>query len=139
MSFSNSDDIIDSRDIIARIEELESERETLQDEVDTAEEEDKEAAEEALKEWDESEEATELKALQSLAEDAEGYCPDWGDGATLIRESYFEEYCQELLSDIGDLPRNIPHYIVIDWEATADNIKMDYTEVDFDGVSYFVR
>jgi hypothetical protein len=43
------------------------------------------------------------------------------------------------LEDVGDLPRGIPSYIVIDWAATADNLKVDYTEVDFDGVTYLVR
>ncbi len=45
----------------------------------------------------------------------------------------------EMLSDIGDLPRDIPHYIVIDEDATARNIQQDYTSVDFDGATYWVR
>jgi hypothetical protein len=28
---------------------------------------------------------------------------------------------------------------VIDWEATARNIAVDYTEVDFGGVTYYIR
>lgn len=46
---------------------------------------------------------------------------------------------QELLEDIGDIPRDMPHYLVIDWEATARNIAVDYTQVDFDGVTYYIR
>lgn len=140
MSVDNSDNVIDSRDVIERISELESERDELQDAVDSADDEkEKETAQEALDEWDCSDEGLEFKALQSFAEDASGYCSDWIHGASLIRESYFTEYTQELLSDIGDLPRDLPSYIVIDWEATADNIKADYTEVDFDGVAYLMR
>ena len=45
----------------------------------------------------------------------------------------------ELLSDIGDLPAEIPHYIVINREATARNIRMDYSSVDYDGVTYWYR
>lgn len=85
------------------------------------------------------EKIAELAALKSLAEQAEGYAADWHHGETLIRESYFTEYAQELCEDIGDLPKDLPHYIVIDWEATADNLKFDYTEVNFDGVAYLVR
>jgi hypothetical protein len=81
----------------------------------------------------------ELAALESLAEEAEGYADDWKYGAALIRESYWVEYVQELLEDIGDLPKDLPHYIEIDWEKTARNIQVDYTSVDFDGVTYWVR
>jgi len=125
-TLDNGQDVIDSRDVIARIEELTDERDALDGDEDK------------LAEFDESDEGEELKALKSLAEDAEGYAPDWNYGAALIRESYFVEYCQELLEDIGDLPKNLPHYIAIDWEKTAENIKVDYTEVDFDGVTYLV-
>ncbi len=86
-----------------------------------------------------ADEREEMAALKTLAEEAQGYAPDWQYGETMIRESYFVEYCQELLEDIGDLPKDLPHYIEIDWEKTARNIRMDYTEVDFDGVAYLIR
>ena len=154
---SNSDDVIDSRDIIARIDELQAERDALSDARDEAKEtlddfsdaidmEEREAqqeklsdAETALTDWDESDEGRELKALTALQEEAEGYASDWRWGAALIAEHYFPDYCQELCEDIGDLPKDLPHYIVIDWERTAENIKADYTEVDFDGTTYLIR
>jgi hypothetical protein len=182
---SNSDDVLDSRDVIARIEELESELESahesdvisrievLEEELKTtheAELEDAEGVEGVLVEadfdkWLQSSDnpdaielnelkavadfdtwleqadgdAEELKALKEFAEEAEGCAEDWQHGATLIRESYFEEYCEELCKDIGDLPKDIPSYIVIDWDATAHNLRVDYTEVDYDGVAYLVR
>jgi len=152
---TNSDDVIDSRDIIERLEELESERQDLadaisaaQDELDTAEDDTPEIrtlletgvayAETALNDWD-NDNANELKALQALAKEGEECGDDWTCGSTLIRESYFTDYCKDLVSDIGDLPDDLPSYIVIDWEATANNLKVDYTEIDFDGVTYLVR
>jgi antirestriction protein len=142
MTISNTDDVIDSRDVIARIEELEGERGALVSDLEEADEtniiESEHAAKIAITAWDEENEA-ELKALEALAEEAEGYAPDWRYGAALVRDSYFEDYARELLEDCGDIPRNLPHYIEIDWEATARNIRADYTEVDFDGVSYWVR
>lgn len=126
---SNSDDIIDSRDVIARIEELE----TLKLDWEAAKEQktfDVEFSEE---------DADELKVLLALQEEAKGYAPDWRHGATLIRDSYFVDYCEELLKDIGDLPKDIPGYIEIDWKKTADNIKVDYTSVEFGDVTYWVR
>jgi hypothetical protein len=135
---NNSDDVIDSRDVIARIEELESDLETERELLaDHPAEPDTPAREFRLSNIAEYE--AELTALKALQAEAEGYCPDWTYGATLIRDSYFTEYARELVSDIGDLPKEIPHYIEIDWEATARNIRMDYTAVEFDGVTYWVR
>lgn len=122
---SNTDDLIDSRDIIERIEELRYAIETAESDEQTAGTVDDEKAE--------------LEALESLQNDTEGYADDWAHGATLIRDSYFTEYAEELCKDIGDLPDKIPGYIVIDWEETAENIRQDYTSVEFDGVTYWVR
>jgi hypothetical protein len=141
-------DILDSRDIIARIEELESELEVHHEEATEANETNLD-----FEEWlqavrkDQSpahaheywEEVVELQTLRTLADEAEGYCEDWKYGAALIRDSYFTDYAQELLQDCDELPKDIPHYIVIDWEATARNIQQDYTSVEFDGVTYWVR
>jgi hypothetical protein len=164
---TNTDDIIDSRDVIERIEELTEERDALVDALGEAKDEHDsalcdlvgaklrkkakakahaaktlialEAARAALEAFDNSDEGAELTALTKLANEAEGYAADWKRGECLIRESYFTKYCQQLLEDCGDLPKDIPHYIVIDWDATARNLKVDYTEVDFDGVTYLIR
>jgi hypothetical protein len=118
---SNSDDVIDSRDVIARIEELED------------------IANPELGSGLTDEEKEELTSLKALAEEAEGYAPDWHYGETLIRDSYFTEYAREMLEDCGEIPKNLPHYIEIDWDATTRNIRVDYTSVDFDGVTYWIR
>ena len=153
---TNSADVIDSRDVIARIEELEGEREALAEAAKEAETElqDHPSGEEealrsviaeriaALTEWDESEEAAELKALKALAEEAEGYVPDWRHGAPLIRHSYFQAYAEELAEDIGAVDAKLAGgwpYGCIDWEKAADELKQDYTAVDFDGVEYWAR
>ncbi len=122
----NGQDIIDSRDIIARIEELES----LIEENNELADEDKE---------DLTDETEELEKLKALADEGANCAGDWEYGAALIRESYWVDYVQDLLADIGDLPRDLPHYIVIDWEQTAENIRADYSTVTFDGVAYYVR
>jgi hypothetical protein len=82
----------------------------------------------------------ELCALKALAAEAEGYSPDWSYGATLIRYSYFKTYAQEFADDIGAInsdatwPNNC-----IDWDRATRELQMDYTQVDFDGVTYWVR
>jgi len=202
---SKFDDVIDSRDVIARIEELEGNRkpwganwnmpgympdneaaffETWEDARDYLAEQMAEHAEEeatALGEADETadakpetppslegyadgsaiteyfgkyawevfaaetdgldpEEAEELAALKALVEQASGYAADWEHGETLIRDSYFETYAQELAEDIGAInseatwPNNC-----IDWEQAARELRMDYTSVSFDGVDYWIR
>lgn len=154
---SPGEKIIDSRDIIARMEELQSEREALAEDVQTAEEtlsdmddetpsHERASAEETLSqarqelvEWDE-ENGDELKTLQECNEEGEGY-GDWSHGETMIHEDYREDYVQEWLSDCGDMPRDgFPSWIEIDWKATADNFfRYDYHEIQFGGETYYIR
>src|SRR6266404_4049110 len=96
---SNHDDIIDSRDVIARIAELEAELEAAYEEY------------------------------------CDGTKEAGGEPLTQNQWMEMEDFCK----DIGDLPREIPAYMVIDWEATAENLKTDYTSVEFDGITYWVR
>jgi hypothetical protein len=90
------------------------------------------------------EEQEELQTIEALLESLKGCGGDeqWEGAwypATLIRDDYFVTYARELVSDIGDIPRDIPSYIEIDWEATAKNIRMDYSSVEIDGVTYWYR
>lgn len=124
----NTEDLIDSRDVIARIEELQSERDDYEPDDETA----------ATWEDENPDEAEELKTLEALAEKGESYASDWIHGATLINESYFTEYAEDLIKDCYSL-KDIPPFMVIDWEETADNIKVDYSEVDFDGTTFYIR
>ena len=113
---SNSDDVIDSRDVIERIEELEG--------IDSR---------------DETEEA-ELTALRTLQGEAESYVADRKDGEVLIRDSYFKAYAMELADDIGAVPDNAQWPCTcIDWDQAARELQMDYTAVEYDGVTYWMR
>lgn len=108
-------DMIDSREIKERIETLED-LENLTD--------------------DEREELVELKRINT---EGENVAADWHYGEQLIRGTYFVEYVQELCADIGGVPLDIPCYIEIDWDATAENIKMDYSEIEINGMIYYIR
>lgn len=128
MDFTGQD-IIDVRDLIARFEELES----LKDNAGGT-----------FNEPYTAEDAEELKALQALLSDLKGNGGDeqWrGDWypLSLIREGYFVAYTEELVKDTEGLPRDFPSYIVVDWEATAENVKADYSTVEFDGQTYYYR
>jgi hypothetical protein len=81
---SKYDDVIDSRDIIERIEELQGERDNLADTLDDALEsytlDDADeiiGAYDELTEWADSEEAKELAILEALHDECEGYASDW--------------------------------------------------------------
>ena len=128
-SISNSDDVIDSRDVTARIEEL-------RDEIESAEVPDNEIGgpNDTM-----AEEREELAQLEALAEEANG-CADWQYGEALIRDSYFQTYTMELADDIGAIPKDAQWPCTcIDWEKATRELKYDYTAVDFAGVTYWIR
>lgn len=137
---NNSDDVIDIRDVIARFEELESEREDLESVIADDESDD---AQTALTNWDD-EHFGELELLRGLLKDLESYGGDeeWRGNSyplQLIHPDYFTKYVRELLVDCGDIPADLPDYVEIDWDATADNVRVNYSIVDVDGVEYFYR
>jgi hypothetical protein len=97
--------------------------------------------------FDSEAECREWCALRDLIAEASGYAADWEYGETLIRDSYFKEYAQELAEDCAPFPAkskesellNSWPYRCIDWDQAARELQMDYTAVDFDGVTYWVR
>lgn len=132
----NTDDLIDSRDVIARIEELESERDSFVIGHPNGEE------EPAPDQWAEEnpDEAEELDTLYALAKQGEDYAPDWSYGETMIHDDYFEAYAEQLAEDIGAIDRDAKWPLThIDWTAAADDLKQDYTSIDFDGQTYWIR
>lgn len=157
LSELTSQDIIDSRDIIARFEELQEEKEALEEAINEAkealqdkEDEEDEDQEEALEELSEAvqvaekelsdwleENKEELEDLERVNDECSGY-GDWDHGETLISEDYFPQYAEELANDTGAVGGN-SNWIVIDWDATADNLKADYTTVDINGKTYYYR
>lgn len=137
---TNTDDIIDSRDVIARIQSLERDLENAYEYGNEPEFEDwlLSQAKDANGEF--NAEAAELLALRKLQREAEDYAPDWHYGATLIRDTYFEDHAREFAEEVGAVSSDDPwptnH---IDWKAAAEELKEGFTSVDFDGVTYWVR
>lgn len=129
-AISNSDDVIDVRDIIARVEELEPIAMTVAGEGD-----------DALTEGETEELATLQAFLADLA--GNGGDEDWrGDWypVTLVRDSYFKDYAQELAEECGMIPDdNRWPCTCIDWDKAARELRMDYTSAEFEGVTYWYR
>lgn len=151
---TNMDDAVDSRDILARISELEQEKETLRDklleagvelaglDVDLASALSAlELAQDRLAEWDNGGDGAELLTLQAVIEEAEGYSGDSAkDGIFFIRDSHFTEYARQLADDMGQLKQDLNWpYNCIDWEEAASQLQQDYTSVTWDGVDYWFR
>jgi hypothetical protein len=88
---------------------------------------------------DQHEIAEEFIRLREFDSQGSDYAPDWRYGETIISEDYFTEYAEEMVKDCGDMPQETPGYIAIDWEKTAENIKVDYTEIEYGGTTYLVR
>ena len=49
------------------------------------------------------------------------------------------DYTHELCEERGSVPKDFPRWIEIDWDATARNVRMDYTLTEIDGVTYLYR
>ena len=140
MHMTNNDDVIDSREIIERIAELQA---MNGDDYGPEGLEDTETVlESSLLDDDERDE---LSALEALASCASEYVEDWEDGATLIRDSYFEDYAREYAEECGYMEtargqRGISWpFTCIDWEQAARELQSDYTSLEFAGVTYWAR
>lgn len=126
---NSSDDTIDIRDAIERFEELD-------DALDIDASEVMPGTSGELQEM--REEHSKLKKLLEELEgngDDEEWRGDWYP-VTLIHESYFEQYMDEMIADCYELPE-LPSFMTITLNYEA--LKMDYSDVEIDGVTYFYR
>ena len=141
-TINNLQDVLDSRNIIERLEELQETRDALLEQFEGM----PENAGVDFGNWVRnqvgfsSEEYDELLALETLCEDGEGATSDGIHGAQLIRDSYFETHAQEVAEECGMIDKNAtwPN-TCIDWEKAASELQWDYTSVEFGNVTYWVR
>ncbi len=122
-------DIIDVRDIIARVEEL-------QDAL---------GGEDYHTDSELNDAQNDLNALTAILEELKDLGGDeqWEGHwypVTLIRDSHFRTYAEELADDIDAVPKNAQWPLnCIDWEQAARELQWDYSAVDIDGVTYWYR
>ena len=137
-------DCIDTRDLIEKRDELKQQildsfLETFEHYEDQTDDfEDILFEEEEIQSWKEDWE-DELKEIEEIDSIEDELGSEFDYGVTLVHEDYWEEYVEELLIEIGYLPIDFPSWIEIDWEATANNVKQDYTEVEYQGETYYGR
>lgn len=127
---SNNSDLLDTRDIIERIEWLESSEAKDADEYQTKE----------IEEF-----AEELTTLMAFMDEMKGMGGDeqWrGDWypITLVHDSYFEDFArdeaEQLVQGFNDMQWP---FTCIDWAEAAEALQQDYSEFDFDGQTYWGR
>jgi antirestriction protein len=138
-------DVIDSRDLLAELRDL------LEDSFydydnDPADAHREEGYEDLAGVWDAltPEDRERVQAIRGLLDELPESTVDsatgnsWG--STLIHENYFEQHARELADDIGAIDRNATWPTqYIDWSAAADALKVDYSEIEWEGETYYVR
>jgi uncharacterized protein (UPF0335 family) len=139
-------DILNVSDLTDRVDELEAEREALRAEFDDMPENngvdfDAWVCNQTTFSREDQDELDELVAL------LDDLCGNGGDHqwrgewypSHLIRDSHFVDYTIDMLRDCGTIPDEMPTWIVVDWDATADNVRMDYSAIDIGDVTYWYR
>jgi hypothetical protein len=149
--------ILDTRYLKKRQQELQSEIDDLEGELEDA----KEAVSEAVEDGEQHfagcdcELCEEVERLTSDIDDWNEDCLEelrelddlefeigrgWSEGEAMIHVSYFVEYAQDFARDIGVVngdevwPLNC-----IDWEEAAELLAQDFTVVTYQGEDYYVR
>ena len=136
--------ILDTRDLSKRREELKEEildsfLENFPHYQEMTESfEDIRFEEEEIQSWKEDfeDELEEIKEIDTIENELGS---EFEYGVTLVDVDDFEEYVEDLLDELGYIPKDFPSWIEIDWEATANNVRQDYTEVEYQGNSYLGR
>ncbi len=160
-----NDEIINSKDILARHEELTSEAESLQFNIDDLLDEIKEieggnisthdlyrleklnelleTAKEELSNFD-AEHEEEFLYLEEAIEGGEN-SPDWIHGESLISEDYFEDYISDQINDCYEMPAEFESgkwpwcHLSMDWYSAAEDAKGDYNEIQIAGNTFYIK
>jgi len=147
-SVSSNDNFIDSRDVEMEADQYQSDIDDKQEEINDTTEELDEAREidddEAIADLDGKlanlqDELTDLKEESESILELHEECENYARGGSLINESYFTEYCEEFAYDCGEISRDSSMSQYVDWDRYAEDSKMDYTTITFEGTDFYVQ
>ncbi len=152
LAYNGNDDILDSRDLYMRQDELE----TLESDRDDATAEYEEALENfendegtqeavtlALENLKSAQDAftdierEELDILRAAEKEIDGYM----HGVTLIHDSYFKNYARDYARDVTGYTTDDNAWPLncIDWDAAAEQLQSDFTEIMINGETYYYQ
>ena len=96
--------------------------------------------EEEIESWKEDFE-DELKEIEEIDDVENELGSEFEYGVTLVDVDDFEDYCEELMEEFGYINKDTPQLIKnnISYKGIAEDMKYDYTEVNYQGNSYFGR
>ena len=151
-NIQSGNDIIDVRDIIARVEYLRGELDNLLEAILDAKHSipvmkfENDASEHtkaciAERQW-RQDNSEEFRSLEELLQELSGNGGDeqWEGNwypVTLIHESYFEQSMDELVADCYEIPKDLPSFMTITLDYDA--LKQDYTTCEFEGETHYYR
>ena len=144
-SVSSNDTYIDPRDVEIEAEQYDSDIYDKEEEINEAkaELEDEDATDEQvaleLKISALEDELTEIKEEGESIMELRDDCDSYARGSSLINESYFTEYCEEFAYDCGEISRDGSMAVYVDWDRYAEDCKMDYTTITFEGTDFYVQ
>jgi hypothetical protein len=118
MEINNTMDLIDSRDLVERYNEIVGIPEFFEEEI---------SLEKVIRQGEKSSE--------------------WDHGEIMIHENYFVQFTKDLIDECWDIAGFINNggskwpynHVKIDYESAAKELMNDYTIIDFDGETYYVR
>lgn len=140
MNTLDTRDLIEKRDSLKQ-QILDSFLETFEHYADMTDSfEDIRFEEEEIENW-KQDWSVELKEIEEIDNIENEVGREFESGCTLIDESDFEEYCEDLCVDLGEIPKDLPAYIEnnIDWGGVANDLKIDYSELEYQGTTYLFR
>ena len=137
----SAENVFDSRDVeewIGEVEERISDHETAVSEWEGAQE-----TERGERPEDPDTLADDRATLKALHEIRDACGSEWRHGVGYYRDSYFEDYAQELAEDCGYIggksDRDNPLLQCIDWAEWARMVQQDYSSIEVDGVTFWYR
>lgn len=71
--------------------------------------------------------------LECLNEEGKELIPGWSSGVSLIRQDHFADYLKRKYGE------QIPVFIVVDWDATAEEMMQNFTFLFFGNTVYIAR
>ena len=143
------EDILDSRDISERIEELTKLRDEIrfenelpdwinQDEDGYKDDDDGKIGLKWDELWDCTPEGEELEELVNFCDLFDGW-REWKDGMEFIADDHFEDYARQYAEEIGAISGEerwpCSH---IDWQKAAEDLQTDYTSAELFGETFWV-